>query len=94
MNEVAEKTGRKSRAEWVELMAAYEGGDLTQRAFCKMRGVAYRSLGYWRKRLCSPAVLSGSASEPLVGLSAHLLTRLKNATPKQRFVYVNEVTRE
>ena len=28
MSEVAEKTGRKSRAQWVELMAVYEAGDL------------------------------------------------------------------
>ena len=69
MSEVAEKTGRKSRAEWVELMAAYEAGDLSQREFCKRHGTAYSSFGYWRKRLCSPAVLSGSTAEPLLELS-------------------------
>ncbi len=32
-------------------MAAYDAGDLSQREFCEVHGVAYSTFGYWRKRL-------------------------------------------
>lgn len=70
MNEVSETTGRKSRAQWVELMAAYEAGDLPQREFCERHGVAYSTFGYWRKQLRSPALPVMAAAEPLVELSS------------------------
>ena len=69
MNEVAEQTVRKSREEWVELMAAYEAGDLAQREFCERHEVAYSTFGYWRKRLRSPVTPLETASEPLLELS-------------------------
>ena len=46
---------RRSRTEWAQLMADYEGGSLTQRAFCTEHGLAYSSFCYWRKRLRIPA---------------------------------------
>ena len=69
MNEVSETAGRKSRAEWVELMAAYEVGDLPQREFCERYAVAYSTFGYWRKQLRSPALPVMPGAEPLVELS-------------------------
>ena len=70
MNEVSETTARKSRGQWVELMAAYEAGDLPQREFCERHAVAYSTFGYWRKQLRSQALpLMPAASEPLVELS-------------------------
>ena len=71
MNEVSEPAARKSRAQWVELMVAYEAGDLPQREFCERHGVAYSTFDYWRKQLCSPAlpVVPAAAAEPLVKLS-------------------------
>ncbi len=69
MSDISEKTGRKSREEWVELMAAYEAGDLPQREFCERHEVAYSTFGYWRKQLHSPAVQSARTSEPLLELS-------------------------
>ncbi|MDZ7768168.1 MAG: hypothetical protein U5K38_03350 [Woeseiaceae bacterium] len=55
MNEVAAKSGRRSREEWLSLMSAYEAGDLSQREFCREQGVAYSTFGYWRKQLRAPA---------------------------------------
>jgi len=69
MNEVSEPGARKSRAQWVELMAAYESGDLSQREFCEKHDVAYSTFGYWRKRLRSPVTPLEVASEPLLELS-------------------------
>ena len=69
MNEVSKQAVRKSRANWVELMTAYEAGDLSQRAFCERHGVAYSTFGYWRKRLRVPVVALESASERLLELS-------------------------
>jgi len=69
MNEVSEQGTRKNRAEWVELMAAYEASDLSQREFCENHDVAYSTFGYWRKRLRSPVVSLKPASEPLLELS-------------------------
>lgn len=68
MSDVSEKQGRKSREEWVELMAAYEAGELAQREFCERHEVAYSTFGYWRKRLRSPVLPSGT-SAPLLELS-------------------------
>ncbi len=73
MNEVAEQMVRKSREEWVELMAAYEAGDLAQREFCERLEVAFSNFGYWGKQLRSPAVLSVRTSEPLLELSPLVL---------------------
>ena len=67
MTEVSETVKRKSRAQWVELMAAYEAGDLSQREFCEQHDIAYSTFGYWRKRLRSPVV--PSEAEPLLELS-------------------------
>jgi len=69
MNEVAAKSGRRSREEWLSLMAAYEAGDLSQREFCREQGVAYSTFGYWRKRLRSPAEKFEARPEPLLELS-------------------------
>jgi len=69
MNEVSGTTKRKSRAQWDELMVAYEAGDLSQREFCKRHEVAYSTFGYWRKRLRSPVEPLARASEPLLELS-------------------------
>lgn len=46
-----ERTPRRSREAWAELMAAYEASDATQRAFCVEHGVAYSTFCYWRRRL-------------------------------------------
>ncbi len=70
MNEVSAPAVRKSRAQWVELMAAYEAGDLPQREFCERHAVAYSTFGYWRKQLRSPGLPVACTAEPLVELSA------------------------
>ncbi len=69
MKKVSESTERKSREEWVELMAEYEAGGLSQREFCERHEVAYSTFGYWRKRLRSPVVPLQAAAEPLLELS-------------------------
>lgn len=51
MLDVSSTTSRRSRADWEQLMAEYETGELTQRVFCERHDVAYSSFGYWRKRL-------------------------------------------
>ena len=65
--------GRKSRAEWVELMSAYESGDRSQREFCKAHGVPYSSFGYWRRQLSAE---SRAHAAPLVELPAGFAERL------------------
>ena len=73
MNQVSERAGRKSRAEWVELMAAYEAGNRSQREFCDHHEVAYSTFGYWRKRLRQSVLPVIAAAEPLVELSPFAL---------------------
>jgi len=45
------KPQRLNREAWAQLMAAYEAGDQTQRAFCAEHGVAYSTFCYWRRRV-------------------------------------------
>lgn len=48
------KRGRRSgldRTEWERLVAEYEHGDETRRAFCDERGLSVSSLDYWRRKL-------------------------------------------
>lgn len=78
MREVKESASRKSRDEWVGLMAAYEAADLPQREFCKAHGVAYSSFCYWRKRLSPEA---GSNTAALVELPAAFAERLTGEPP-------------
>lgn len=54
-------TARRSREEWARLMAAYEAGDATQRAFCAEHGLAYSTFCYWRRRLGEEGSASGEA---------------------------------
>ena len=52
---------RRSRAEWTQLMADYEAGNLTQRAFCTEHALAYSSFCYWRKQLREPVAVQRPA---------------------------------
>jgi hypothetical protein len=70
MKGLPETTGRKSSAEWQSLMDAYEAGDLSQREFCRRRGLAYSTFGYWRRRLRSAEVHRQNDAGPLVELTA------------------------
>jgi transposase-like protein len=51
MSKTASPRERRSREEWERLMAEYEAGELSQRAFCTQHGLVYSSFGYWRKQL-------------------------------------------
>ena len=45
---------RKSKqALWARRVGAFEGSGQTRRAYCERRGLAVRSLDYWRRRLSS-----------------------------------------
>ena len=46
---------RRSRTEWAQLLADYEAGALTQRAFCGQHGLPYSGFCYWRRQLREPA---------------------------------------
>jgi len=71
MEEVTRRPERKGRAEWLELMAAYEAGELSQREFCRMNGVAYSTFGYWRRRLrAAPAEALAATTPSLLELSS------------------------
>jgi hypothetical protein len=43
--------GSRSRADWEQLVAAYERRTVTRRAFCVEAGVAPSTLDYWRRKL-------------------------------------------
>ena len=70
MNEVSGKAARRSRAEWEELMSAYETSDLPQREFCRVNGVSYSTFGYWRKRLRTAAVDAVDATASLLDVTS------------------------
>jgi hypothetical protein len=54
MNETpAHHLRRHSRSDWERLMEQYESGDIPQRQFCEVHGLAYSTFGYWRKQLRS-----------------------------------------
>jgi hypothetical protein len=65
---------RRSRNDWERLMAEYEAGAVTQRAFCDQHELAYSTFSYWRKRLCQ-TVTSSAQSEPLFELPTLPLDR-------------------
>jgi transposase-like protein len=70
MSKTVSPENRRSREEWERLMAEYEAGEVSQRAFCAEHGLAYSSFGYWRKRLRG-AVAAGDRPMPaLVELPA------------------------
>jgi hypothetical protein len=39
---------KKSRADWLVLVRAWEDSGLSQRAFCHAQGLKLASFGYWR----------------------------------------------
>jgi hypothetical protein len=45
MSKTASPRERRSREEWKRLMAEYEAGELSQRAFCTQHSLAYSSFG-------------------------------------------------
>jgi transposase-like protein len=42
--------GSRSRADWKQLLAAYERRTVTRRAFCAEAGVSPSTLDYWRRK--------------------------------------------
>ena len=53
MSNTASSNARRDRSAWEQLMAQYEAADLSQRVFCEQHGLAYSTLGYWRKQYCN-----------------------------------------
>lgn len=43
--------GSRSRADWEQLLAAYEQRTVSRRAFCAQAEVAPSTLDYWRRKL-------------------------------------------
>lgn len=80
MSEEKEGATRKSRGEWVELMAAYEAADLPQREFCKTHGIPYSSFCYWRKQLSMEGRSSSAALVELPAAFAEQLAGERSAT--------------
>jgi transposase-like protein len=74
MSKTESSKNRRSREEWERLMAEYEAGELSQRAFCAQHGLAYSSFGYWRKQLRSGLAAKDRPGPALVELPT--LTRL------------------
>jgi transposase-like protein len=70
MSKTASPKSRRSREEWKRLMAEYEAGELSQRAFCTQHGLAYSSFGYWRKQLRGGLAAEGRPGPALVELPA------------------------
>ena len=55
VNNTAQKTGpkskiRRTRDDWIELVAAWEGSNQTQQAFCQERALCYRQFNQWKSR--------------------------------------------
>jgi transposase-like protein len=70
MSKTISRSNRRSREEWERLMAEYEAGELSQRAFCAQHGLAYSSFGYWRKQLRSVLPAEDRPMPALVELPA------------------------
>jgi hypothetical protein len=70
MSKKVSRNNRRSRAEWERLMAEYEAGELSQRAFCAQQGLAYSSFGYWRKHLRGALAAEDRLRPALVELPA------------------------
>ncbi len=45
--------GQSKQAFWKRHVRAFEGGGQTRGAYCAQRGLAVRSLDYWRRKLSS-----------------------------------------
>jgi transposase-like protein len=58
--------GSRSRADWEQLVAAYERRTVTRRAFCVEASVAPSTLDYWRRKLKN----EGSGAPGFIELAA------------------------
>lgn len=56
----------RSRADWEQLLVAYEKRSVTRRAFCAEAGVSPTTLDYWRRKLRD----EGSAMAGFIELGA------------------------
>jgi transposase-like protein len=65
--EVENRSGSgRSRADWEQLVAAYERRTVTRRAFCAEAGVSPNTLDYWRRKFRD----EGSAAAGFIELAA------------------------
>lgn len=48
------------QAIWTRHVRAFEGSGQTRRAYCARRGLAVRSLDYWRRKLSPPSRSTGA----------------------------------
>ena len=53
-----ETAGRRSRAEWVKLVAEFEKSDDSASGFASSRGLKANTLGWWRWKLRSERVVA------------------------------------
>lgn len=53
---------KAKQALWTRRVRAFESSGQTRRAYCERRGLAVRSLDYWRRRL--PSASSEAATVP------------------------------
>jgi hypothetical protein len=45
------KRKKRSRTEWTQLVAEWQAGDLSQKAFARRKGIATTTLSWWACRL-------------------------------------------
>lgn len=65
--QVEKRSGRgRSRADWEQLLVAYERRTVTRQAFCAEAGVSPTTLDYWRRKLRD----EGSATAGFIELAA------------------------
>jgi len=56
---------RKTRSQWLALVAQHRRSTLSAPAFCKQEAVSYPSFNYWRKRLADAPVEPIQATTPV-----------------------------
>jgi len=42
---------RRSPTQWADLVAEWERSDMSQKAFCELKGLCYRNFSQWKSRL-------------------------------------------
>ena len=72
---------RRSQAEWVRIVAAFEGSGLSAAEFCRRRDLSTAALGWWRWRLRREGRDSSVASQDVRLVPVEVVGELVPATP-------------
>jgi len=89
---MAYKAEVEARLEkWAGIVAEWEAGAMSRKAFCRRKGIPFSTFGYWRKRLREAAWGKKSAPAETAGFKPVHVVEDKSSSPGLEIILSNDI---